>query len=362
MADGTTWVGLDVHERTIAVAVIRAGREEVEDLGIIAHQPAALRKQLDRLGPRATLRVCYEAGPLGYTLYRQLTALGIACQVVAPGLIPVKVTDRVKTDRRDAGKLARLLRSGDLTAITVPTSAQEARRDLTRHRTAVRTELQRTRVRLLSLLKRHGIVEPAGTRWTQRYLAWLATVQLPEAADAVVLADLRLSLRQIQERLDTVTAELAAAAASSPDAAVIAALQELHGVGLLTAASLVAELGDLRRFDHPRQLMAYAGLVPSEHSSGGRQRRGGITKTGNSHVRRLLVEAAWHSARPMRARPAVTGEVGTVATIAATARARLPRRYWRLVGRGKPRQVAVVAVSRELLGFVWAVARAVPAN
>jgi len=360
MADGTTWVGLDVHEQTIAVAVIRAGREEVEELGIIANQPAALRKQLDRVGAREQLRVCYEAGPLGYTLYRQLTALGIACQVVAPSLIPVKASERIKTDRRDAAKLVRLLRSGDLTAITVPTPEQEALRDLTRHRTAVRGELQRTRVRIVSLLKRHGIAEPAGTRWTKTYLTWLAGVEMPEAADGVVLADLRVGITQTQTRLDAVTAAIAEQAATSPDAVVITALQELHGVGLLTAVSLVAELGDLRRFDHPRQLMAYAGLVPSEHSSGSRSRRGGITKTGNTHVRRLLVESAWHYARPLRTRSAGTGEVGTVATSAAQARTRLPKRYWRLVGRGKPHQVAVVAVSRELVGFVWAVARAVP--
>jgi transposase len=360
MTDGTTWVGLDVHEQTIAVAVIRAGRAEGEDLGIIVHQPAALRKQFERLGERASLRVCYEAGPLGYSLYRQLTALGIGCQVVAPSLIPRKVSERVKTDRRDAGTLARLLRSGDLTAITVPTPAQEALRDLARQRTVVRTELQRTRVRLVSLLKRHGIAEPAGTRWTQRYLVWLADLTLREAADAVVLADLRRGMTQLQERLDELTAALSSSAAVSADAAVIRALEQLHGIGAVTAASLVAELGDLRRFAHPRQLMAYAGLVPSEHSSGSRVRRGGITKTGNTHVRRLLVEAAWHYARPLRARPGGTGEVGTVATIASQARRRLPQRYWRLVGRGKARQVAVVAVSRELLGFVWAVARAGP--
>ena len=360
MADGTTWVGLDVHERTIAVAVIRAGQAAVEELGIIANQPAAVRTLVDRLGERATLQVCYEAGPLGYVLYRHLRALGVACQVVAPSLIPRKVSDRVKTDRRDAVKLVRLLRSGDLTAITVPTPAQEALRDLTRHRTAVRGELQRSRVRIVSLLKRHGIAEPATTRWTQTYRRWLAGVTLAEPAAQGVLADLRLGMTQTQARLDAVTTAIATAAATSSAAAVIAALQELHGVGVLTAVSLVAELGDLRRFAHPRQLMAFAGLVPSEHSSGGRQHHGGITKTGNTQVRRLLVEAAWHYARPLRTRPASVGAGSPVAMIAHTARTRLPRRYWRLVGRGKPRQVAVVAISRELVGFVWAAAQAVP--
>ena len=239
-----------------------------------------------------------------------------------------------------------------------PTPEQEALRDLARLRTAVRGDLQRTRLRVLSLLKRQGIGEPVGTRWTQRYLVWLAALTLPHEADQVVLTDLRIGMSQQSERLDRVTTALTTCAAASPLAALARALEQLHGVAALTAASLVAELGDLRRFSHPRQLMAYAGLVPSEQSSGNRQRRGGITKTGNTHARRLLVEAAWHYARPIRTRPVDPAD--PVAVIAAQARIRLTTRYWRLVRRGKSPHLAVVAISRELLGFVWAIAQTVP--
>jgi transposase len=353
MADGTTFVGLDVHVATIAVAVIRADGT-AQELGVLPNTPGALAKRLRKLGPAATLRVCYEAGPCGYGIYRQLTDLGIACTVVAPSLIPVQPGNRVKTDRRDAAKLARLLRSGDLTSVAVPTPEQEALRALSRTRETAAGDRHRARQRLVKYLAQQRIAEPAaGNRWTQTYWRWISGLTLPLPAAQVVLDELRDAITVAQARLDRVTAALTALAQTSSQAPVIAALQALHGIGLLTAVGIVAEVGDLTRFDRPTQLFAYAGLVASEHSSGGRQQRGGITKTGNRHLRYLLGEAAWHYARPIRL-PA-TPPATPVEQIAQDARARLSRRYFRLVSRGKPKQVAVVAVARELLGFVWAI-------
>jgi transposase len=353
--DGTMFVGLDVHVKTIAVAVAR-GDGAAEELGMIPNTPPALAKRLRKLGAPEALRVCYEAGPCGYGIHRQLSGLGIACTVVAPSLIPVRPGDRVKTDRRDAAKLARLLRSGDLTPVVVPSPEQEALRDLSRAREAARGDLHRVRQRLIKLLARHGIAEPTGKRWTQRYWTWVSSLALPEPAAQVVLGDLREAISIAQVRVDRLTATLTDLAATSTQAPVIAALTQLHGIGVITAVGIVAEVGDLRRFDRVPQLFAYAGLTPSEHSSGGRQRRGHITKTGNRHLRYVLVEAAWHYARPIRL-PATTAP-DPVAEIAARARARLHTRYFRLVSRGKTKQAAIVAIARELLGFVWATAQA----
>lgn len=354
--DGTMFVGLDVHVQTIAVAVAR-GDGLAEDLGIIPNIPSALAKRLRKLGPADRLRVCYEAGPCGYTIHRQLRELGIACTVVAPSLIPVRPGDRVKTDRRDAAKLARLLRSGDLTPVAVPTAEQEALRDLSRAREAAVGDLHRVRQRLIKLLARHGVAEPTGKRWTQRYWAWVNGVSLAEPAAQLVLVDGREAIQVAQARLERLTATLTESAQASSQAPIIAALQRLHGIGPITAVGIVAEVGDLTRFTRAGQLFAYAGLVPSEYSSGGRQQRGGITKTGNRHVRFLLVEAAWHYARPVtRTR---TEPIDEIEAIATRARVRLHHRYVRLVSRGKSRQTANVAVGRELLGCVWAVAHAV---
>lgn len=358
MNDGSTFVGLDVHVATIAIAVAYA-QGPVEDRGQTRNEPRLIAKRLRALGDPATLRVCYEAGPTGYTLWRQLTGLGIACQVVAPSLIPVRPGDRVKTDRRDAAKLARLLRSGDLTPIAVPSPAQEALRDLSRARAGAGHDLHRLRQRLLKSLPRWGVTEPQGMgRWTARYATWLAGVTLAQPAQQLVLADLRQAITVAETRLATLTSAVSVEAEMGALAGLATALRTLHGVGPIIAVGVLAECGDLSRFTHPSQLMAYAGLVPGEHSSGGRTQRGPITKTGNAHLRHLLVEAAWHCVRPARASaPPVTA----VEQIAATARERLHRRFWRLVGRGKSRQVAIVAVARELLGFIWAIGQATAA-
>jgi len=369
MAEGTTlFVGLDVHKETIAVALAAAGGGgEVRSYGVIPNTPAAVARLVKTLGPAPRLRVCYEAGPCGYVLYRQLTGLGVTCTVVAPALIPSKPGERVKTDRKDALKLARLHRAGELTAVAAPTPEQEAVRDLTRARQAAQRDLHRLRQRLRTLLLRQGVREPAKTkRWSARWRVWLAGVSFARPAQQLVLDDLRDALGATEARVDRLTAAVEAQAQHGPFADVVTALTCLRGVGVVTAVTLVAELGDPGRFDSPRQLMAFAGLVPSEHSSGGREQRGRITRTGNAHVRHVAVEAAWHCRRtPHVSRELARRQRGQSAAVVAIAwkgQERLQRRYLRLVAKGKPKPKAAVAVARELLGFAWAIARRVAAE
>ncbi len=364
MEKDSTYVGLDVHKETIAVAVAAGHGGEVRSLGLIPNGPEAIRKLIRRLGPAKHLTCAYEAGPCGYVLHRHLTRLGARCVVVAPSLIPTRPGDRVKTDRRDATKLARLLRSGELTPIWVPDEEHEALRDLTRAREDARVDLLRARHRLSKFLLRLGVVPPTGGKpWGVKHRQWLQGLHLVRASQQVVLREYLLAVDQVQERLRGLEAELVEAARTSRHAALIAALQALRGVGVVTAVTLVAELGDLHRFRTPRELMAYAGLVPSESSSGPRQHRGAITKTGNAHVRHVIVEAAWHYRHvpgvwgALRQRQA--GQPEQIKAIAWQAQDRLHRRYRRLLGRGKARQQVVVAVARELLGFAWAIADAI---
>jgi len=368
MAEGTTvFVGLDVHKDTIAVALAEGDGGEVRSYGVIPNTPPAVARLVKKLGPAPRLRVCYEAGPCGYVVLRQLTNLGVACTVVAPALIPVKPGERIKTDRKDAMKLARLHRAGELTAVAAPTPEQEAVRDLTRARQAAHQDLHRLRQRLRTLLLRQGIAEPATTkRWSAAWRVWLAGVSLEQTVQQTVLDDLRDAIGATEARVDRLTAAVAAQATSGPFADLIGALTSLRGVGVVTAVTLVAELGDPGRFDNPGQLMAFAGLVPSEHSSGGREQRGRITKTGNAHVRWVSVEAAWHCRRKPHLSHELArrqrGQSAAVIAIAWTAQERLHTRYVHLVVKGKPKPKAAVAVARELLGFVWALARQVAAE
>jgi transposase len=365
MDEGTTrFVGLDVHAETIAAAVAEGGGGEVRSVGTIPNTPEAAARLLRKLGPAARLRVCYEAGPCGYGLHRQLTELGIDCAVVAPSLVPTRPGDKVKTDRRDALKLARAHRAGDLTAVWVPDEAHEALRDLTRAREDALAEVHRARARLRGFLLRQGLRPPAGVKaGTLRHRDWLAHLELGQPAHRVVLAESLTALDQATARLGRLEAAIAEQAAASPLAPLLGALQCLRGVAAVTAATLAAEPGDLTRFAPPRQLMAYAGLVPGERSSGGRTRRGGITKTGNAHVRRVVVEAAWHYRHPPRVgttlRRRQAGQPAAAVETAWKAQGRLHKRFRRLLGRGKLKQEAVVAVARELLGFLWAIAQQV---
>jgi transposase len=356
------FIGLDVHAETIAVAVAEP-HGEVRSLGVIPNRPESIRKLVKKLGPPAQLRVCYEAGPTGYVVYWQLTALDVACQVVAPTLVPVKAGDRVKTDRRDALKLARSYRAGDLTAVWVPDAAHEALRDLVRAREAAKKDQLRARHRLGKFLLRHGRRPPITMKaWTQAHLVWVkSAVRFDQAAQEATLVDYIHEVDHVAARIGRLEAAIDAAVQTAPARMrdVIDALQALRGIALVTAVTIAAEVGELSRFAKPRQLMGYSGAVASEDSSGQRTRRGGITKAGNAHLRRVVVEAAW----AYRHRPAVGPALrkrqapvsAEVKEIAWKAQHRLHGRYRALTARGKCKQQVVTAIGRELLGFIWAI-------
>jgi transposase len=358
------FVGMDVHQETITLAVAPGDGSEPRVRATIPNTPKALLKQLERIGPAERLRCCYEAGPTGYSTWRLLAGWGIACTVVAPSLIPKKPGDRVKTDRRDALQLARLHRLGDLTAVWVPTPEHEALRDLCRAREAAKRDQERARHRLLKLLARHDLHPPSGApRWTRAYRAWLAELTLPQAALQTVLEEHRQQFAEMEARVARLTARVKAEVQDGPFATVLGALQCLKGVGPITAVTLIAELGDLTRFRRPRMLMGYSGLTPSEYSSGGRIQRGHITKCGNGHVRFVTIESAWHArwgtrpdSRALKRRRAEQPEA--IVQIAKTAQRRLCQRYYQLLKRGKTPGQATTAVGRELLGFVWAIGQA----
>lgn len=356
------FVGLDVHAETIAAAVAEPDGE-VRFVGVIPNCSESVSKLVRKLGKPEQLRVCYEAGPTGYVLYWQLTQLGVKCEVIAPTLIPVKSGDRVKTDRRDAEKLARSYRAGDLTAVWVPDAAHEALRDLVRARLAAKRDQLRARHRLSKFLLRHGRRPPvAMTAWTDRYLQWVKSqVHFEHAAQEATLSDYLHEVEHAAARIERLERAIDAAIQSVPARmrAVIEGLQSLRGIAQVSAVTIVAELGELSRFAHPRQLMGYSGAVSREHSTGERIRRGPISKAGNAHLRRIVVEAAWAyrhrpgigktlAARQRRASQEVKG-------IAWKAQHRLHQRYGRLMARGKCKQQVVTAMGRELLGFIWAI-------
>jgi transposase len=354
------YVGLDVHKDSIAVAVADSGNAPAELLRTLANDFGALAKCLDRLGPPNRLSVCYEAGPTGYDLARRLLEAGIRCTVVAPSLVP-RDGRRIKTDRRDARKLAHFLRSGDLTAVTVPDRTTEAMRDLTRARDDAKRAERVVRHQLDKFLLRHGRIWSGKTKWTGAHLAWVRQQSFAEPAAQRVVADGLGAVEQASDRVACLTKDLTELVADWSMRPLVTAFQALRGVQVVSAAILAAEIGDFRRFENPRQLMAYLGLVPSEHSSGGSRRQGRITRTGNTHARRILVEAAWnyrHRARLTRAIAARQEAASpAVRRIAWKAQQRLHRRYVRLLSRGKNKQQTVTAVARELAGFVWAIAQ-----
>ena len=365
MKEFSKYVGMDVHKETIAVAVAEAGGGEVRYVGEIANRPEAIQRLVKQLRKGdAQLLFCYEAGPCGYGIHRQLTELGWDCQVVAPSLIPRKAGDRVKTDRRDSLSLARLHRAGELTAVWVPDEAQEALRDLTRAREDMKHLQRQAKQRLLAFLLRHGQSYGGKGNWTQAHYRWLEDLKLSQPVQQIVFQEYVDTVRMLSQRVTALDQQMADAAAKSVLWPVIEALMALRGVSLLTATTIVAEIGDLQRFASAPQLMAYLGLVPSEHSSGNSKLRGSITKTGNGHVRRVLVEAAWtyrHPARKtacLQRRAERTPEV--VQDIAWKAQKRLCARYRRLEGRGKLKVQACTAVARELAGFIWAIGQALP--
>ncbi len=362
MKQFSKYVGMDTHKDTIAVAVADGRGGKPRYYGEIANTPAAVARLAKKLSPEGeVVSFCYEAGPCGYGLYRQLTALGHTCEVVAPSLIPTKAGDRVKTDRRDGESLARLHRAGELTPVWVPDREQEAIRDLTRAREDMKAMERQARQRLNAFLLRHGQVYEAGkSKWTQRHFRWLEQVRFAIPVQQIVFEEYVDAVKQSQERVAGLEEEMRRAMSDWRLAPVVEALMALRGVNLITAMTVMAELGDIRRFDSPRALMAYLGLVPSEHSSGKSRRRRGITKTGNGHVRRVLVEAAWsyrfqarktaHLQRRAEKTPAA------VQAIAWKAQKRLCGRYRHLRARGKLKVQVCTAIARELVGFIWAIA------
>lgn len=362
-------VGLDVHKNTIAVAVAdtagTAGASEPWVWGTIAHRPAEVAKLVKKLcGGGAAARFYYEAGPCGYGLQRQIAALGHDCQVVAPSLIPRKSGDRVKTDRRDAQNLARLGRSGDLTAVWVPDGEQESMRDLTRCREDAKAAERQARQQLSGFLLRHGRLYNGGAqRWTKTFFRWLETLKFESPVQQIVFQEYVDTVKSASERVARLDRQIQEALTGWSLRPVVEGLMALRGVDTVTAVTAAAELGDLSRFRSPRQLMAFLGLVPSEHSSGQTIRRGPITKSGNTHVRRVLIESAWcyrHPARKTRHLQAKAGRASEqVQAIAWTAQVRLCGRFRRLTARGMMPTKVATAIARELSGFIWAIYRQV---
>ena len=361
MIKDTLYVGLDTDKKWIDVAVAEPlPGGEVRYFGKIANQAGSLDRVLKRLGKEAReLVVCYEAGPCGYGIYRRLTGKpGVTCQVIAPSLTPRRPGVRVKTNRRDSLTLAKLLRAEELTSIWVPDGAHEALRDLVRARAATVSDLTRCRQRIGGFLLRQEIGY-LGKPWSKKHRVWLGRLEFSAPAHGLMFAELLDALDQAQARLDRLAGHIEELWPAWSLAWLVEALQALRGYGLINAVTVVAEIGDPRRFDSPRQLMGFLGLVPSEHSTGDRRRRGGLTKTGNGRARKALIEAAWTYARPAkRPKAAAVRQSAEVRAIADKARHRLSARYRKLRGRGKLAQVAVAAVARESLGFIWAIAQA----
>src|SRR3954464_6239207 len=363
--DDITFVGLDVHKATICIAVAEGTRGgEVRQLGVFENRPEILRKVVSRLSKGGRrLSFCYEAGPCGYGLHGRLSGYGHEGVVVAPSLIPMKAGDRVKTDRRDALMLAKLHRAGELTAIWIPDAAHEAMRDLVRApATAVRV-LAKARQHLQGFLLRHERIYRGARAWTLAYRRWLSTVHFEHPAQQIVLQDYIHAVQEAETRRDRLTQQIEELLPNWSKAPVVAALQSMRGVALIVAVTVAAEVGDFSRFAKPRQLMAYLGLVPSERSSGSTVRRGGITKAGNALARRVLIEGAWTYRMPARVSRKLHDRLEPlpdgIRDIAWKAQPRLCGRYRHLVAAGKARVVVTTAIAREMVGFIWAIARQV---
>jgi transposase len=368
MGDYTgAFVAFDVAKAKHAVAVAEAGRTgEVRFLGEVENAPAKIERIIKKLAARyGRLEVCFEAGPTGYGLHRQIQELGHDCLVVAPALIPKRAGERVKTNRRDAVTLARLHRAGELTGVWVPDAVHEAIRDLVRAREAAMEDLRRKRQQLLSFLLRHGRIYSGGGHWTLAHRRWLARQAFEHPAQQVVFQEGVNAIEDAAQRLRRLDEQLAAIVPNWSLAPVVAAYQAMRGASFLVAVTFAAEIGDVRRFDTPRQLMSFLGLVPGERSTGDTVRRGGLTLAGNRRARRALIEAAWTYRYPARVSETLRGRLEglpkAVRDIAWKAQVRLCARYRRLSASGKKLPVVVAAIAREMAAFLWAIGREMPA-
>jgi len=364
MEQNTTVIGLDVSKKTLVTGVLPPDMERVTESKGIPNDPQAIKREVQRLAAKGPLIFVYEAGPCGYEIYRQIARMGYRCAIVAPGLIPTRPTDRVKTDRRDAEKLARLYRAGELTEIRIPTCEEEAARDLVRAREDVLADRLRARHRLSKFLLRQGRVFGPAKAWGVVHRIWLKAQRfewkpLQQTFEACVR-----SCEEAQARLDTLGSQVEDLAQREPYRTPVRYLRCLKGVDTLSALTIVVEVQDFQRFETAAAFMSFTGLVGSEHSSGDKIWRGSITKAGNAHLRRVLVESAWCNrhgqvvSRELALRR--RGCPAPVLQIARRAQDRLHRKYWRLTSRGKLHSVTITAVARELAGFVWAIGRQVP--
>lgn len=358
----TTVVGLDVHKKTIVAAGLPAGSEQVTERVTIENHPKAVENLVKRWAAKGSVEFVYEAGPCGYETHRQIANMGYVCKVIAPGLTPVRPGDRVKTDGRDAEKLARLYRAGELTEIRVPTHAEEAARDLVRVREDVLEDRLRSRHRLSKFLLRQGRVHRESKSWGVAHRQWLDAQHfewphLQQTFEAYMRAN-----EEAEARLALLNQQVQDLAAKGPFEKIVQNLRCLKGIDTLSAVTMVVEAQDFRRFSKAREFMSFTGVVGSESSSGEKIRRGGITKVGNAHIRRVLVEAAWSyrhkNVTGLELRERRRGCPDEVVRIAKRAQDRLHRKFWRMTSRSKLPQVVVVAVARELAGFIWSIARA----
>jgi transposase len=348
---------MDVDSERIVVAILRGAENEMAEELVIRNKVSALRKFFTKLKSCGDVIACYEAGCFGYELYRRLTEMEVACIVAAPGLIPHRPSNRIKTDRRDARTLVRALRNGDLTAVHVPTKEDESVRDYLRMFEDTKTDLKKAKQRLLHFLLRRGLRYQEGNNWTEKHKAWIRSLEMEHTIDQETLSEYLSQIGDLEERCHRITSRIEEIAGEEVYRDRVATLKAFKGIETLIALSFVVEIGDFRRFAAAEQFMAFLGLVPSEHTSGNKRRLGGITKAGNSHLRRLLIEASWHyrsyngaSKRLMKRR---IGLEPSLVSYANRAGRRLNRKYLRLVFRGKRNQVAVTAVARELSGFIW---------
>jgi len=366
MTKTVKYVGMDVHKKTIDVAIAAEGRDaEVRHYGTIKNDTDSINKFLRKLiSTDCELRFTYEAGPCGYHLHRYLTENSLDCTVVAPSLIPRKSGDRVKIDRKDSISLARLHRAGELTAVYVPAADDEAMRDLTRAKEDATIAGRKAKQHLSAFLLRYGKIYTGKSTWSKAHFGWIADIKMLHPAQQIVLQEYVRTVTECSEQVARLLAQIHTLLVEWRMAPVVKALKALRGVSTVVAVTMIAELGDLSRFDHPSKLMAYLGLVPSEHSSGESKKRGGITKTGNSHVRRVLVEAAHTYRLPARISRVILERQNDLSAevkkIAWDAQLRLCARYQRLIGRGKETNVVVIAIAREIAAFMWAIAKQVP--